>query len=152
MTLVGAFISLLYVIEIFFLVALLNPVEDVFVNSVYNFKSLNSSGNYPDMMAARWHFSTSVGLQLLLKFHILVTEEYFDYVRVGNGNTTYSQVVFNWSGGPPNGNVQVLSSGNTQWMTFDTDSSVTTIGIAGSVEAVNMSVSGKFFNWLNFFL
>ncbi|KAJ8022250.1 MAM and LDL-receptor class A domain-containing protein 2 [Holothuria leucospilota] len=120
---------------------LLNPIEDVFVNSVYNFKSLNSSGNYPNKMAARWHFSTSVGLHLLLKFHILVTEEYFDYVRVGNGNTIYSQVVFTWSGGPPNGNVQVLSSGNTQWMTFDTDSSVTTIGIAGSVEAVNMSVS-----------
>lgn len=133
-----------FVIGIVFLLALLNPVQEVFTSTVYNFKSLNSSGNYPNKMAARWYFSTFVGYQLLLKFDILVTEEYFDYVRVGNGNTTYNQVVFTWSGGPPNGNVQVLSSGNTLWMTFDTDSSVTAIGIAGSVEAVNMSLSGKF--------
>lgn len=82
---------------------------------------------------------------MLLKFRVLVTEDIWDRVRVGSGNTTdrLSYALY-WSGGQPESDVQFLSSDNTLWVTFDTDFSVTRSGFAASVEAVKMSLSGEF--------
>ncbi|KAJ8022422.1 Deleted in malignant brain tumors 1 protein [Holothuria leucospilota] len=115
--------------------------EVIFVDSVYNFTSEGFPGNYSNSLSTRWHFSTHEGYNLLLRFDVLLTEFDFDYVRVGNGNITYEEVALTWSGGPAVDQVKVLSSGNTQWMTFDSDSSVVTGGFAGSVEVVNMNMS-----------
>ncbi|KAJ8022860.1 MAM and LDL-receptor class A domain-containing protein 2 [Holothuria leucospilota] len=118
-----------------------NPLtEVVFVDSVYNFASPNFPGNYPNHLSAKWLFSTFDGFQLLVKFRVLDTEEYYDRVRVGSGNTPDRSYALHWSGGQPESDVQFLSSGNTFWMTLETDFSVTSSGFAGSVEAVRMSL------------
>ncbi|KAJ8022852.1 Enteropeptidase [Holothuria leucospilota] len=113
----------------------------VFVDSVYNFTSPNFPGEYPNNLTAIWHFSTFEGFQLLLKFQVLVTESCCDIVTVGNGNSTDRQVALHWSGGPPESEVQFLSSGNTLWMTLKTDSSVSATGFEATIEVVNISLS-----------
>ncbi|KAJ8022850.1 Neurotrypsin [Holothuria leucospilota] len=128
-------------------------IQVVFVDSVYNFTSPNFPGEYPNNLDARWHFSTFEGFQLLLKFQALVTETCCDGVKVGNGNSTDRQVALHWRGGPPESEVQFLSSGNALWMTLKTDSSVNATGFEATIEVVNISLRGchcrSWCNWYN---
>ncbi|KAJ8044272.1 Enteropeptidase [Holothuria leucospilota] len=98
--------------------------------------SKNFPSNYPDNHRREIIFWTFDSHRVLLNFDLISTETGYDYVKVGNGNTTDEQVLLIWSGGPAENKTKVLSAGNTMWFSFKTDGSQTYKGFSGVVQAV----------------
>ncbi|KAJ8044273.1 hypothetical protein HOLleu_11690 [Holothuria leucospilota] len=103
--------------------------------------SKNFPSNYPNDHRREIIFWTFDSHRVLLNFDFISTEAGYDFVKVGNGNTTDEQVLLTWSGGPAENKTKVLSSGNTMWFFFETDRDETRIGFSGVVRALPASES-----------
>ena len=119
------------------------------MNTSYSFTSPNYPSAYPNNFQNTWYFYTYDGYQLLITFSNISTEEYFDFVYVGEGsNVSASNLLLQWSGtGPPN-ELRVLSSENIIWVTFASDGSVTYGGFTAMVEVTNLTRQGNYFSFM----
>ncbi|XP_038064096.1 uncharacterized protein LOC119734628 isoform X4 [Patiria miniata] len=82
-----------------------------------------------------WIIQTEEDRRIRLSFNSLFRTEYrYDVVRAGDGNSTSNNIFFEWSWVkvPPD----IISNGNTMWLTFVTDGSTTFTGF--SLHAVSV--------------
>ncbi|XP_077996449.1 cadherin-23-like [Glandiceps talaboti] len=88
-----------------------------------NVTSPNYPNNYSNYLTCRWIITTLPSRSIFVEWLDFETEEYFDFVSAGHGNELWSDVVIaNHSGSslPKN-----FKSGDTVWLTFTTDGSIT---------------------------
>ncbi|XP_071818782.1 uncharacterized protein [Apostichopus japonicus] len=127
--------------------------EEIFIQTYYNFSSLNYPSFYPNNARMELVFSTLEDSRLLLSFDFIEIEHRFDYIFVGDGTVPEEQPILTWSGGPSYNELKVLSTGNSLWFIFESDYSIFYQGFSALVEVVNLTQSdlncGNEFNCMN---
>ena len=97
--------------------------------------------NYTNNVSAVWFLETLANRRIFITFVAFDTERPYDFLEAGDGlnSSDHSSTFFRWSGShkPP----ELLSNGNTLWLKFTSDGSVTSSGF--SLLASSVPFNGK---------
>ncbi|XP_022101029.1 uncharacterized protein LOC110984806 [Acanthaster planci] len=104
-------------------------------NETTQLVSTGYPNNYPNNVDITWILQTDEDRKINVTFHAFSTHWYGDYLRAGDGNMT-SNAFFQWADYyklPPD----LLSSGNTMWLRFTSDSYNTRPGFSLTASSVS---------------
>ncbi|XP_067052699.1 deleted in malignant brain tumors 1 protein-like isoform X2 [Acropora muricata] len=96
--------------------------------------------NYPMNTDCVWVITLQSGKRVKVSFKFFITEQYYDYVEIRDGEKHYSVPYLSPTGGfSGNSSYSVVASSNVIWIKFHSDPSVTAKGFNLTYEAIGVS-------------